>query len=139
MPLSARLLADITHAMRAAPAAMAAQEAAMIWQRLARKFIPLIGPSSVQLIIGRTIEANQSVFPWLGLFSSPGMSTPPYDGLRQALEQAGQDDIEAVTTAMLNTYTSQLTILIGGRLTEQFLHATFPATGAFNDPRSNPE
>lgn len=139
MPLSAQLLADITHAMRAAPADVAAHEATLIWQRLARKFVPLIGPSSVELIVGRTIEANQPVYPWLGLSSGPGMSTPPYDGLRQALERARADEIHALTTAMLTAYTTQLTVLIGGRLTEKFLRATFPVADAPNDPRSAPK
>lgn len=126
MPLSTRLLSDITHSLRAAPAAEAAYEATVIWQRLARKFGPLIGLSSVQLIIGRSIETSQAAFPWLGLFTNPGMSTPPYDGLRAVLERAGHEAVMAATSAMLMTYVSQLNILIGRRLTEQFLRATFP-------------
>lgn len=118
---------------------MAAHEATLIWQQLARKFVPLLGPSSVQLIVGRSIEVHQPSYPWLGMFSSPGMSTPPYDGLRAALEQAAAEEVQAATAAMLMTYITQLTTLIGGRLTEQFLRATFPAGGADNDPRSKPE
>lgn len=126
MPLSTRLLSDITGSLRAAPAAEAAYEAIVIWQQLSRKFGPLIGPSSVQLIIGRAIEANQSAFPWLGLSTNPGMSTPPYDGLRAALERSGHQAVMAATSAMLMAYVNQLNILIGARLTEQFLRATFP-------------
>lgn len=139
MSLNARLLTDITQALRVAPAGMAAHEAILIWQQLARKFVPLIGPSSVQLIVGRTIEANQAVYPWLGLFSNPGMCTPPYDGLRTALERAAADDVHAATAAMLSTYVNQLNTLIGVRLTEQFLRSTFPAGGANKDIRSKPE
>lgn len=139
MPLKARLVSDITHALRAAPASMAAHEAILIWQQLARKFVPLLGPSSVELIVGRTIEIHQPSFPWLGAFSTPAMSTPPYDGLRAALERAAAEEVLAATTAMLSTYISQLNTLIGGRLAEQFLRATFPAGGADNDPRSTPE
>lgn len=136
MPLSTRLLSDITHSLRAAPALEAANEATLIWQRLARKFVPLIGPSSVQIIVGRTIEANQPAFPWLGLFTDPGMSTPPYDGLRAAMERAEREVILAATSAMLMTYVSQLNTLIGRRLTEQFLRATFPYAADIRDTRS---
>lgn len=139
MPLTARLVSDITQALRAAPAPMAAQEATLIWQRLARKFVPLIGPTSVQLIVGRTLATSQQNFPWLGLDSDPGMSTPPYDGLRAALERAEADEIHAVTAAMLMTYVKQLNVLIGGRLTEQFVRSVFPSGDADIDPRSKPE
>jgi hypothetical protein len=96
-------------------------------------------PLSAQLIVGRSIEASQRSFPWLGLFSNPGMSTPPYDGLREVLERVEADEIHAVTAAMLLTYVNQLNILIGRRLTEQFLRAVFPVGGAYQDPRSKPE
>lgn len=139
MPVNPRLASDITQAMRAAPADMAAHEAIVIWQRLARKFVPLIGPSSVQLIVGRSIESHQSAYPWLGLFSNPGMATPPYDGLRASLERATATDVHAVTYAMLISYVSQLNTLIGTRLTEQFLRSTFPAGGATIETRSKPE
>lgn len=134
-----RVLSDITRSLRAASAADAAHEATLIWQRLARKFVPLIGPSSVQIIVGRSIEANQPSFPWLGLFNSPGMSTPPYDGLRAAMERAEKEVILAATSAMLLTYINQLNTLIGARLTEQFLRATFPASADIKDTRSQPE
>ena len=127
MSLNARLLSDITRSLRAAPAAEAAHEATVIWQRLARKFSPLIGPTSVQFIVARSIEANQPAYPWLGLFSSPGMSSPPYDGLRASLERADANAIHAATSAMLMTYANHLSTLIGPRLAEQFLRATFPA------------
>jgi hypothetical protein len=139
VPLSTRLLSDITQSLRAAPAPEAAFEAIVIWQRLARKFVPLIGPSSVQLIVGRSIEANQKAYPWLGLFSDPGMATPPYDGLRAVLERAEPDAIQSATAAMLMTYANQLNTLIGRRLTEQFLRATFPAVAGNRETRSKPE
>jgi hypothetical protein len=139
VPLSARLLSDITHALRTVPAGMAAHEATAIWQRLAHKFVPLIGPSSVQLIVCRTIDANQPAHPWLGLSSNPGMATPPYDGLRAALEAADTDNIHAATTAMLMTYVSQLNTLIGARLTEHFLRSVFPAGVPNKDTRSKSE
>lgn len=107
----------------------------MIWLSLARKFVPLIGPSSVQLIVGRCIEVNQPTFPWLGLFSNPGMSTPPYDGLRAVLERAEQEAIMAATEAMLMTYVSQLNILIGAQLTEQFVRTSFPVAAKIDDTR----
>jgi hypothetical protein len=139
VPLSARLLSDITHELRAAPAGMAAQEATVIWQRLAHKFVPLIGPSSVQLIVCRTIDANHPAHPWLGISANPGMATPPYVGLRDALAAAADDDVHAATDAMLMTYVSQLNTLIGARLTEHFLRSVFPAGVPHKDTRSKSE
>lgn len=108
----------------------------MIWQRLAGKFVPLIGPASVQLIVVRSIEANQAAFPWLGPFAGPGMSTPPYDGLRTAMEQVEREAILAATSAMLMTYLNQLNTLIGARLTEQFVRAIFPIVADLKENRS---
>jgi hypothetical protein len=137
--ISTRLVSDITRALRAAPHPEVAHEATLIWQTLARKFVPLIGPSSVQLIVGRCIESSQSSFPWPAPFSSPGMATPPYDGLRAAFEHARAEAVLAVTSAMLTTYISQLNILIGARLAEQFLRAIFPAPADTKDTRSKSE
>lgn len=139
VPLSTRLLSDITRSLDAAPAVDAAGEATVIWQLLAHKFVPLLGPTSVQLIVGRSIETNQASFPWLGLYSDAGMSTPPYDGLRAAFERAAPEAVLAATTAMLVTYINQLNILIGARLTEQFLRTVFPAAADMTDTRSKPK
>ena len=139
MPVSSRLLSNITRALRAAPAAEAANEATAILQRLARKFVPLIGPSSVQMIVGRSLDACQQHYPWLGSGSDLALSTPPYDGLRAAFERAEKEAVLAAITAMLMTYASQLNTLIGGRLAEQFLRATVPAPADVKDTRSKSE
>ena len=139
MPISARLLSAITGPLRAAPDAEVANEATLILQRLARKFAPLIGPASVQMIVERGLDACRIDHAWLGLGSDPGMSTPPYDGLRAAFERAEKEAVLAATDAMLMTYAGQLNTLIGGRLTEQFLRATFPVPTDIKDSRSKSE
>ena len=136
MPLSARFLSDITGPLRAASGAEVANEATLILQRLARKFMPLIGPASVQVIVTRSLDACRVDHAWLGPGSDPGMSTPPYDGLRTAFGRAKQEDVLAATDAMLITYANQLDTLIGRRLTEQFLRATFPVPTDTKDSRS---
>lgn len=132
-------MSDITRALRAAPPSESANEAILIWQHLARKFIPLIGPSSVQLIVGRSIEACQAEFPWLELLTDRSLATPPYEGFRAPFDGAGKEALLAATSAMLMSYAGQLSTLIGGRLTEQFLRATFPAPAELKDTRSKPE
>lgn len=136
MPLRARLLSDITHTLRSAPATDAAHEAIVILQQLERKFGPLIGRSSVQWIVARSIDASQATFPWLGPFANPGVSTPPYDGLRAVMEGAEREAIVAATSAMLTAYLNQLITLIGVRLTEQFVRAIFPAVADLKENRS---
>ena len=139
MPVSPRLLSDITRALRAASPAETANEATVILQRLACKFVPLIGPSSVQMIVGRSLDACQEHYPWLGSGADPALFTPPYDGLRATFARADTQAVLAATNAMLTAYASQLTTLIGGRLTEQFLRATFPAPADIKDTRSKSE
>ena len=139
MPVSVRLLSDITLSLRAAGEAEAAGEAIAVLQRLARKFVPLIGPASVRIILGRSLDACRAYHPWLGQGSDPAMTTPPYDGLRAAFERAGKEAVLAATTAIITTYVTQLDTLIGGRLAEQFLRAAFPAPADIKDTRSKPE
>ena len=139
MPVSSGLLSDITLSLRAAGQADAANEAASILQRLARKFVPLLGPSSVQVIVERCLNACQADYPWLVSNSERTMSTPPYDGLRDALAGAEKDAVLAATSAILMTYVTQLNTLIGVRLTEQFLRATFPVPADTKDSRSKSE
>lgn len=136
MPLRARLLSDITRTLRSAPARDAANEAIAILQQLERKFGPLIGPSSVQWIVARSIEANQASFPWLGPLASPGVSDPPYAGLRAVMEGADREAIIAATSAMVAVYLNQLTALIGAGLAEQFVRAIIPSVA---DLKEKPE
>ena len=126
----------MTSQLRAASDAEAANEATLILQRLARKFAPLIGPASVQMIVARCLDAGRVDHAWLGQESGPGMSAPPYDGLRTAFERADKEAVLASTNTMLMTYASQLNTLIGGRLTEQFLRATLPVPTDMKNSRS---
>ena len=139
MPVSSGLLSGITLSLRAAGQAEAASEATAVLQRLARKFVPLIGPSSVQVIVERSLNACQADYPWLVPDSDPAMSTPPYDGLRGAFAQVDKEAVLAATSAILLTYVSQLNTLIGARLTEQFLRATFPVPADTKVSRSKSE
>lgn len=139
MPVSSRLLSDITLSLRAADQTDAAGEATAILQRLARKFVPLIGPASVKMIVERSLDACQADYPWLAPASDPIIVTPPYDGMRAAFERVDKEEVLAATAAVLMTYVTQLNTLIGGRLTEQFVRATFPVPADIKDSRSKPE
>jgi hypothetical protein len=115
-------------------------EAVSIWLRLARKFGPLVGPSSVKLIMARSVESNLSGFPWLAsVVHRPDLVDPPYSALLALMEERQPSDVVAATRAMLSTYIYQLTTLIGLRLTEQFLRAAFPGDGDDQDNRSETE
>lgn len=99
-----------------------------IWNRITRKFAPLLGPGSADLLFTRSLDENRSSFPWLPIADPAGDTS--YDGLEASLAQRSPDEISAATRALLASYIDLLTTLIGARLTNQFLRSAFPADEA---------
>ncbi|HEX9172580.1 MAG TPA: hypothetical protein VF861_07960 [Telluria sp.] len=102
-----------------------AERALAIWNRITRKFGPLLGPGSAELLFTRSLDDNRGSFPWLPV-PDPGGDTS-YEGLEACLAQRTPDEIVASTRALLASYVELLTTLIGARLTNQFLRSAFPA------------
>jgi hypothetical protein len=106
-----------------------ADRALAIWNRITRKFGPLLGPGSADLLFARSLDENRARFPWLPI-PDPGGVDPSYDGLETSLAQRPPEEIFASTRALLESYIELLTTLIGARLTNQFLRSAFPADEA---------
>ncbi|MDB5749433.1 MAG: hypothetical protein JWP72_4281 [Massilia sp.] len=105
-------------------AAESAAEAIRLWQTLFRKFSPLIGPLSAELLFVRSIAAHEAAFPWLPRLG-PGATRTAYAEFERSLNDRTSEDIVAANHALLLTYITVLADLIGLRLATKFLSTTF--------------
>lgn len=129
MPLNTELLSAIMAKMNAGTGVAVAADAIAIWQRLARKFGPLLGPGSVSVLFVRSLESNKAAFPWLPPGSEPGVAEPPFSALLVVLEERQPPEIIAATGALLDTYIDLLSTLIGAHLAFHFLRSEFADDG----------
>lgn len=105
-----------------------------IWNKITRKFSPLLGPNSADLLFTRSLEQNRAAFPWLPSADMMGADIS-FDAFETSLLERAPEEIVASTRALLDSYIDMLTALIGARLTNQFLRSAFPA----DDAESNKE
>lgn len=129
MSLNNDLLSAIMRSMDVDRGLATAAGARAIWDRLTRKFTPLLGPGSTSLLFTRSLDANRQQFAWLPPGEQPG-SNPPFMALETCMAERSPEEIMMSTRALLDTYIDMLTTLIGARLTTQFVHAAFPADDA---------
>ncbi|PWF47981.1 hypothetical protein [Massilia glaciei] len=117
----------------AAPGAgpSAAAAGAGLCGRVGHKFGPLVGPATLALLFGRSLETHRARFPWLPRSAEPAALERSF-GAREAHEVA------AATGAVLDTFITQMATQIGTRLTHQFLRSVFPAATPA-PPQENPE
>ena len=124
MPLPTELFATIMGRLSADNAAESAAEAMRLWQTLFRKFSPLIGPLSAELLFVRSLAAQQAAFPWLP-HVAPGATRTAFAEFERSLDSRTAEDIVAANHALLVTYISVLADLIGVRLATKFLGTAF--------------
>jgi hypothetical protein len=129
MSINTDLLSAIMKDMDVDRGRATAERALAMWNRITRKFGPLLGPGSADLLFTRSLDENRARFPWLPT-PDPGGGDTSYEGLEASLAQRSPDEIVASTRALLATYIDLLTTLIGARLTKQFLRSAFPADEA---------
>lgn len=129
MSISNDLLSAIMKGMDVDRGWATAERALAIWNRITRKFGPLLGPGSADLLFTRSLDENRVRFPWLPI-PDPDGADSFYEGLEASLTQRPPDEILASTRALLETYIDLLTTLIGARLTNQFLRSAFPTDEA---------
>lgn len=141
MPTNNELLHAIMKEMYAPHAGTdpaAAAVAIGIWEKMAGKFAPLIGPGSISLLFSRSVESNRAAFSWL-----PPVPDRALAGALAALELSFEDrqasEVIAAMHAMLNTFIGLLATLIGARLTFQFLRSAFPGDDTQQNTQENPE
>lgn len=105
-------------------------DVAIAWQKVVRKFTPLIGPSSVLLILERSLESNRTAISWLPAGVLPAGPDAAVERLRASMAQQSPTDILAAHRAILATFSELMATLIGARLTIQFLRAALHVDGA---------
>jgi hypothetical protein len=102
-----------------------ALDAIVTWRALFRKFGPLIGPLSTELLFARSLGAHAGAFPWLPQ-AAPGGLRPTLDEFERSLDSRTLDEIAAANHALLATFATGLSDLIGAGLVIRFLQAAFP-------------
>jgi hypothetical protein len=125
MPIPTALFATITGRLAPAGSPGTAKDAIVVWRALFKKFAPLIGPFSTELLFVRTVAAHEGAFPWLPQ-AVPGAARPLFEEFARSLDSQMPDEIAAVNRALLATYTTGLAELIGPGLVTRFLQAAFP-------------
>lgn len=99
-------------------------DAIVVWRALFKKFGLLIGPLSTELLFARSLAAHESAFPWLPQ-TTLGAMRPVFEEFERGLETQSPDEIVAVNSALLATYTSNLADLIGAGLVTRFVQTAF--------------
>ena len=97
-----------------------------IWGQLAFKFVPLLGPNSVNSIYARSLECNKPTFPWLPASLRQDVAELPFNILKASFELRQADEIIRANNALLDTFINLLATLIGARLVIPFLRSAFP-------------
>jgi hypothetical protein len=131
------MLALMSHVSARGDAALA-DDIALSWLKIVRKFAPVIGASSVLLIFGRSIENNVATFSWLPVLVMPTQADAAVELLRASLATHPAADAMAAHRAILATFIDLMTTLIGARLTVQFLRAALPADSAGSTTEETP-
>ena len=106
-------------------------DAVVVWRALFKKFGPLIGPLSTDLLFARTLASHEAAFPWLPQ-AVPGSTRSIFADFERSLDSRRFDEVAAANRALLSSYTAGLADLIGAGLTIRFLDAIFP-----NDDTNN--
>ena len=101
-----------------------AVRALRFWQTLFRRFSPLIGPLSAELLFVRSLATHEANFPWLPQVG-PGATRAAFSEFERSLDGRSADEIVAANHALLSTYVAGLADLIGLRLATKFLGTAF--------------
>lgn len=125
MPIPTELFETITRQLAPDSGMATGADALRIWRTLFKKFAPLLGPLSTELLFARALAAQEADFPWLPQASSNGTRLS-LDAFGRCLEDRAPEHIVAANRALLSSYTTLLVELIGVRLTVNFLKSAFP-------------
>jgi hypothetical protein len=124
MPIPSELFAKIMESISATNATESAEAAIRTWHTLFYKFVPLLGPLSAELLFARSLAAQRAAFPWLPRIAPEAAGTA-VAAFELSLGERTMEDIVAANRAMLATYITVLTELIGAGLAARFLDAAF--------------
>lgn len=125
MLIPTELLATMTGHLAPGGSPATAMDAIAVWRALFRKFAPLIGPLSAELLFARSLALHQSAFPWLPQ-SVAHTPRPLLEAFERSLDSRTPDEIIAINHLLLASYITGLGELIGPGLVTRFLHTAFP-------------
>lgn len=124
MPIPTELFATIM-APIAADSPEPGAEAIRVWHVLFRRFAPLLGPLSTDLLFARGLAMHAADFPWLPRIA-PAAPRTAFSEFERSLDARAAQDIVAANRALLESYTTGLVNLIGAGLTTRLLEVAFP-------------
>jgi hypothetical protein len=124
MPIPTELFATMMGRLAADSAAESAAQSILLWKTLFRKFSPLIGPLSAELLFVRSLNTHAQQFPWLPEVG-PGATRTAFSLFEHSLEGLTAEEIVAANQALVQTYVAVLADLIGVRLAIKFLGTAF--------------
>lgn len=132
MPIPNKLFTTIMAHMAADSPSEAPAAAMRVWHILFRKFGPLLGPLSADLLFMRSLAAHEAAFPWLPRIA-PGAAGTALQEFERSLANRAPDEIMTANRALLATYTTILSDLIGKTLATRFLGGAFPDVATNQD------
>lgn len=125
MPIPNKLFATIMAQMAADSPPEARAGAIRVWHIMFRTFGPLLGPLSADVLFMRSLAVHEAAFAWLPRIA-PGAASTALREFERSLADRSPDEITAVNRALLSTYTTILSDLIGEGLAIRFLGGAFP-------------
>ena len=125
MPIPTELFATIMAPIAADSSPEPATEAIRVWHTLFRKFSPLLGSLSTELLFARTLAMHASDYPWLPRVA-PAVARSAFEEFERSLDARGTEEIVAANRALMASYTTGLVDLIGAGLTTRLLETAFP-------------
>ncbi|MET0859061.1 MAG: hypothetical protein ABWY27_20105 [Telluria sp.] len=129
MALKNEILLTLIERVDTSAQATVLADVAVIWQKVLGRFSPLIGPSSVNVLFARSLDANRAAFPWLPPSDQNNAAEMPFSAFEAVLKIQSPDEVIRATQALLGTYIDSLYTLIGRTLTEQFVGSAFRDDG----------
>jgi hypothetical protein len=124
MPIPTELFTTIMGRFTSDNAPDPAAVAAEVWRTLFRRFTPLIGPLSTNLVFLRSLSRHETDFPWLPQIE-PSAPHTTFDAFERSLQGRPAEEIFAVNRALLAAYAGIVAELIGVPLTTKFMEAAF--------------
>ena len=125
MSIPTELLVKMTGRLAPENGPATAEAALQVWRTLFRNLAPLLGPLSTELMFARSLAARRPAFPWLPQLT-PDAEQTAFARFAPSLDGRSPDELAAANRALLETFTSALTDLIGLQLAVRLLHAAFP-------------
>jgi len=107
-----------------ADAARVADTHVALWEQVALALAPIIGQRGVAALYARSLYLSAAAHPWLGVPADP-QGAMDLAALKPVIARQTSADATAGAVAVLQTFNTLLTSLIGASLTERLLDAVW--------------